>query len=66
MQESIPRESLKEVQDILNNKELHNFEKAIKIQKIDYNMSCRETDGYTPRIMTTTHIEKILNKREEK
>ena len=64
-QEKVPRENLPEVKKIIADTELHNFEKAVRIQKIDYIMACQGGDSYVTT-MTVNRIEQLLNAREEK
>ena len=60
MADKIPRQNLPEVKKIIEDKELHPFEKATRIHKIDYTMACQGGDGYTPALMTISKIEQLI------
>jgi hypothetical protein len=58
---NIPRKNTEQVKEILNNTELTNAEKAIKIWTFHNMCLQRETDGYVKNKYTAIGIEKELN-----
>ncbi len=56
----IPRINSEEVKRILSDDELNDFEKAQEIHRLDYDRSCRETDGKLPKLMQVNEIEQLV------